>query len=529
MARKGSRKTRTGCITCKVRKVKCDEAKPECIRCSSTGRTCDGYVDPAQAAELDQPRLLRAQSMFPSITRQESRALHFFCEIVGPNLPGATDPYFWTHLVIQFSRYEPAVRHSIFAISSLYEGVTGAQGSPFDVGSEQIQDNALALRHYNAAINQLTVMENQGLVLLVCLLFICIEFLQSNRETALRHCAHGTAILASSDSTSYKWVRQYLTPLFRRLSALPFFFGSGPSDMLDLSISRCPIPDFFNTFSEAEAMIDDVFNQALQTIRRGDTYRVGQKKDVPVPSELLEEQDTVLNQLNKWYGMFTDLEARRGQTTSKISGFARAFALARYRICLIWLNNAFVRSEMGYDDFLDEFRKVVEETAQAAAEQNSTGIITAPAFEMGFIAPLFFCAQRCRDLGCRLEALRLLKLLAAPRENLWDRDGMCALARRIIEIEHGLELNMDGRVTPGVHPKYPGLPPETTRIQQFNVEFVSGRQKNFNGHEVRGFKAQLYMRSASGEIHLRPETLFEEDPQLSDDVSQEHIGAVLFP
>ncbi|OHE97081.1 hypothetical protein CORC01_07690 [Colletotrichum orchidophilum] len=532
MARKGSRKTRTGCFTCKVRKVKCDEAKPECKRCSNTGRICDGYPAPAPApapiASLDQPRLLRAQSVFPSISRQESRALQFFCEMVGPNLPGVTDPYFWTHLVIQFSRYEPAVRHSIIAISSLYEGVIRVQNDPFDVKNEQIQNNALALRHYNAAINQLTAMENQGLVLLVCLLFICIEFLQSNRETALRHCAHGTAILASSDSTSYRWVRQYLTPLFRRLSSLPFFFGSGPSDMLDLSISRYPVPVSFNIFSEAEDMIDDVFNQAMQVIRRGDTYRVGQKQHIPIPSELLKEQNRILSQLNQWYGMFTDLEARTGPTATKSSGFARVFALARYRICLIWLSNAFVRSEMGYDDFREEFHKVVEETSQAAAEQNSTEVKTSPAFEMGFIAPLFFCAQRCRDLGRRLEALRLLRLLAAPRENLWDRDGMYALARRIIEIEHGLELNIEGRVSPAVQPQYLGLPPETTRIQQFNIEFVSGRQKNFYGHEVRGLKAILFMRSGSGKIYLRPEALFEEDPQLPD-VSQGHIGAVVFP
>lgn len=39
------RKTRaaTGCLTCRIRKVKCDEAKPSCTKCISTGRTCDGY------------------------------------------------------------------------------------------------------------------------------------------------------------------------------------------------------------------------------------------------------------------------------------------------------------------------------------------------------------------------------------------------------------------------------------------------------------------------------------------------------
>lgn len=33
-----------GCLTCRMRKVKCDEQKPCCQRCVSTGRTCDGYT-----------------------------------------------------------------------------------------------------------------------------------------------------------------------------------------------------------------------------------------------------------------------------------------------------------------------------------------------------------------------------------------------------------------------------------------------------------------------------------------------------
>ncbi|TQS32088.1 hypothetical protein Golomagni_07605, partial [Golovinomyces magnicellulatus] len=36
-------KVRTGCITCKIRRVKCDEVAPSCNRCTSTGRKCDGY------------------------------------------------------------------------------------------------------------------------------------------------------------------------------------------------------------------------------------------------------------------------------------------------------------------------------------------------------------------------------------------------------------------------------------------------------------------------------------------------------
>jgi hypothetical protein len=36
-------KARTGCLTCKRRRVKCDESKPSCARCAKSGHGCAGY------------------------------------------------------------------------------------------------------------------------------------------------------------------------------------------------------------------------------------------------------------------------------------------------------------------------------------------------------------------------------------------------------------------------------------------------------------------------------------------------------
>jgi hypothetical protein len=38
-------KVRSGCSTCKQRKVKCDETKPECLRCTKAGKLCGGYEE----------------------------------------------------------------------------------------------------------------------------------------------------------------------------------------------------------------------------------------------------------------------------------------------------------------------------------------------------------------------------------------------------------------------------------------------------------------------------------------------------
>lgn len=50
-------KVRTGCDTCKKRRVKCDEAKPSCLRCRASGKQCLGYpwVSAAKHFEPSQP------------------------------------------------------------------------------------------------------------------------------------------------------------------------------------------------------------------------------------------------------------------------------------------------------------------------------------------------------------------------------------------------------------------------------------------------------------------------------------------
>ncbi|KAK9235995.1 hypothetical protein V1525DRAFT_408206 [Lipomyces kononenkoae] len=43
--RESTSKVRTGCSTCKARRVKCDEAKPICRRCAVGGRKCESNTE----------------------------------------------------------------------------------------------------------------------------------------------------------------------------------------------------------------------------------------------------------------------------------------------------------------------------------------------------------------------------------------------------------------------------------------------------------------------------------------------------
>lgn len=40
------RRTRTGCLTCRKRRIKCDERKPHCLNCEKSRKVCLGYEVP---------------------------------------------------------------------------------------------------------------------------------------------------------------------------------------------------------------------------------------------------------------------------------------------------------------------------------------------------------------------------------------------------------------------------------------------------------------------------------------------------
>lgn len=80
--RRTHQKVRTGCLTCKARRKKCDETKPACQRCTSTGRLCEGYPEPqpskdTTSAELSYPTPTSQSNNIRSYASTPSTSLIF--------------------------------------------------------------------------------------------------------------------------------------------------------------------------------------------------------------------------------------------------------------------------------------------------------------------------------------------------------------------------------------------------------------------------------------------------------------------
>ncbi|KAH7139380.1 hypothetical protein B0J11DRAFT_516671 [Dendryphion nanum] len=212
-------RVKTGCETCRIRRVKCDETKPECNRCTKTGRTCAGYKhaaksrdqSPAAAASFRNPSFLvvpqkaspstipRNPSRSISPEASENRSFFYFQTHTLPKWTEFFDSELWSQKILQLSHTEPAIKHGILALSTLHERFEST--TPIFTASSK----DFAFVQYSQAVthsNDLLKAHAQGRadlekVLIACIIFTCYENLAGNYREANMHLLNGLRILKS--------------------------------------------------------------------------------------------------------------------------------------------------------------------------------------------------------------------------------------------------------------------------------------------------------------------------------------------
>lgn len=183
-----SSKVKTGCETCKKRRIKCDEGKPACANCNRSGRQCEGY----QASSLGRyrfeycdPVARMPQPLQPQYGRQGDKTLlDLFLQRTATQLVKFSNPYFWYTLLPQVSRSHDAIRHGVAAVAlACSEHDTPCKGL--------ITRQTQSLNHYNAAIRAVTHVAGgttpPDIMLICCVLFWLFENLKNRPCVALTH------------------------------------------------------------------------------------------------------------------------------------------------------------------------------------------------------------------------------------------------------------------------------------------------------------------------------------------------------
>lgn len=477
----------------RARKVKCDELKPVCDRCRSTGRVCDGYGIWGGGGNSYAERYCTKLGTTPPTSNlycssvlgfEEGRHLQWFQDKVVQGISGLYGADFWTTLILPSFTDEPAIAHAIIALSSAHRET---------MGFHEKQQEEFTLQQYTKAIGHLRPLlanENRTsimVVLVACLLFILLEYTRGCRANAAVHLRNGLRLLKDVHSGSTNSVHGVLIikpPLttladrailrcFATLHVQSNLFGDHVSNMsLLLQATESELPSLlFASLEEARDSLYKLLHGILLLSQR--MQDAGANARVTLGSA----QDMAFMHLVAWQeSCHRTMEAAYPLPWRYMQAYM--LLLNHHTMATMMCKCMSAESQLIYDDHIGDFLAIVRRCIELWKHQISgqdAESIDLPA-DIGWIPPLYYTALKCRDNRTRLHAIRLLQVIP-HREGVWDSTLAAIIATKVMQLEHSMDdsVVLEGDLSLQETP-YPldwvpcPILPESCRFKDVNVD-----------------------------------------------------------
>ncbi|KAK2592388.1 hypothetical protein QQS21_009907 [Conoideocrella luteorostrata] len=483
--RKWRTKTRTGCMTCRyiltsktpcpslsinvrandgdsfrsVRRVKCDELKPWCRKCTSTGRKCDGYTQLSSgwtAPFLDQQLQYPVAPSNVVANVWDLQAFHLFRSEVVNAMAGPSDEKFWSVDVLQGAHTYPAIWHACLAFTSVHQTYTD--------DARQLQskwlghrERTFTLRHYNNSLKHLMSISSRNgpsysdkeCLLLACVLYTGFCSLAGNFQEALNHACHGLKLFyewefwdgARADAASAQpsvFSADALVALINRLDTqlTALLCASERPAWQKKNISLSPSVAPFSSIRKARFEFDALMDGLLEVMQfNGFASNSTQPQPQPFP----EARYAYHQAFGLWKTRFNQLtQSLQPQPQSRHEECILTLQI-RIATVEIALEVDFVQRELCWDQFVPRFQHIVDlstkllETYQAP---KTDGVLSYFSFEPAVCEPLYFVASVCRSHSVRREAISLLNRWPR-REGIWDAAFAAQVCTAKMNLEEG--------------------------------------------------------------------------------------------
>ncbi|QSZ32623.1 hypothetical protein DSL72_002202 [Monilinia vaccinii-corymbosi] len=486
------------------------EQEQECkcgLELKVEGEEKASILSQASNAPLESLRVLQPRSPIVE-TEQEYRYFSFFRENTTRRLCGFFESKIWSHIILQTGEQEQPIRQAAAAIGALDMILhTKEQVSCSPVASSPIEEHhVFALRQYDKAIKSMkTNMSQRGhslrTTLLFCLLVVCFENLYGTQTSATVHIKAGIRLIeehhrehtslcekSHAAKKTEKHDKLHDSVTFGISSPVPsdiedeIYQAFGLLEITSLSFntdargmayhilaknsgSSCveKMPSSFVSLPQAKAYWDLIMrrlmhllptlNAAQATMRGCEDANETPIVITKVSSARIHEQQRYLTELISWEKAFSPV-FRQCRVFPNSKDFAGATILRlRWILCRIAVHSALSSSQVALDNYLEDFREVLDSAKALMSHPAWTGMFT---FDSGIISQIYIVALKCRDFRVRSEAVSLL--LSKPwREGLWDS----ALAGNVARVVVGLEE--EGRRS--------GFIAESKRVYQTSMRF----------------------------------------------------------
>ncbi|KAJ5697999.1 hypothetical protein N7462_000004 [Penicillium macrosclerotiorum] len=488
-------KVRTGCITCKARRVKCDETKPACVRCTTTGRRCDGYAPlktsfpeykalaPARTTDASDTTgsssssasrttqtaqlVIRIRPEYRSLapladpsqadlTPKERWFLVFFRHVTARTNAKFFGEEFWGRLVHQASEVQPAVRHSAIGISALhwdslakYHSVRGDQDPSFAL-HQCSKAFAYLQANFGASVSRRQRMEA---VLISCGILLSFAFGQGDARACGCHIRSGLGLL-------HGWQRLQMDNSPVGLVILKSF-SQLHLDWLPLvgpdgGLENYSYPLHLAVNYQPNIVVETPEDACGILLILG--WLTLQMKPQRLPGQPVAcASSALLQRLDHWKALILNRSgalSQQNRETIAILDVWREVVLIKFLT-----DGRLEEGEMRYDDHLPHFERTVE-----LGRYLTNGALSSSWAWSAIVTPLFFCAFKCRDWTTRREALDVL-LAWRHEQGIWSLSGPALVLKRLIEIESKDYKSHE-------------VIAEVSRIDAVHVDFPSGNTKH---------------------------------------------------
>ncbi|KAJ5707876.1 hypothetical protein N7488_007677 [Penicillium malachiteum] len=445
-------KSKLGCKTCKIRRVKCGEEKPSCLRCTQTGRKCD-YGSNKSSADLILSRALASPlSSTPNTISRERRAFAYYFQCAATSVGGGLDVDFWLHIVPQVCRRQPAVWDAMICISALCE-TPDSNHDPTSlqrVSRSFSQNRKDALDWYSRSVSGVRQGIERGNVdafvgLITCVLFICIESLLGSIEEVMRLYAQGVQLIATlREQKAYDkltLLRETVIPIFVRLGIFsPQASWSSAMSLLSETPYGERVPFSKPGFPSLKAARDAIVILAAEIpMLENECESYLQSSHAWYISEdLVDRQRSLSARLADWQISFANLMKSEQNTKESLSPTQismSALLLTYHEMLFVILSVCVSPVRVSTDAYTQNFRTIVEQASIALNNSvQNNGALSPYTFEISVGLPLWFTCLRCREPIIRRAALSLLA--SSHRiQGLSKREHGITLVEKIMELE----------------------------------------------------------------------------------------------
>lgn len=484
-------KSKLGCLTCRTRKVKCDETTPVCRRCSTTGRRCEGpfrskfvFVDPSEHYEASKWERSHGQEppktlSDPQFDPLEARTLQYFLQKAAPAVSRGLDEEFWTTFLPRLGHSNSAIKYAILTISHLYEHpcIRTWKQSTLDESPRNPAFGwyARSLSAFRSYLAELAGLVDYQLALLSCILFTNIEFQQNNAANACRllQCGHslieganteGKRKLGRSDPAT-----KTILEMFSRQRVLMALFGYDPPEYANEASASGHDAAWSSLDASQESLRADLFRCVKDTVSLARAARANELSGLQRGEDesLHAQRQRALEALELWHHNFSQYTGIKQAQSSEWLDSLSMVLLIYYEMALIWIMTCLDSEESATDRYMDQFGRILDLVDRITLERQKPNALSAHySPELGTVAPLFMVGWKCRDRNLRRRALDLLRQ-GPEHEALYRADIHASALRKVIEIE---EESATMSMTHGEVPQ-DWIPPEAARIRNLTVQW----------------------------------------------------------